>query len=41
MNHTWDMYPQVDKSVTDYHEFLLENNTLSEAQIDKLITIIE
>jgi len=41
MNQTWDMYPQVDKSITDYHEFLLENNSLNEKQIDKLITIIE
>ena len=41
MNQTWDMYPQVDKKVTDYHEFLLENNTLNEEQINKLITLIK
>ena len=41
MNQTWDMYPQVDRSITDYHEFLLENNSLNEEQIDKLITILD
>lgn len=40
MNQTWDMFPQVDQRSTDYHEFLLENNSLNKEQIDKLITII-
>ena len=41
MNQTWDMYPQIDKRVTDYHEFLLDNNSMSEEQINKLITLIK
>tara|TARA_B100001939_G_scaffold344450_1_gene358890 strand:- start:555 stop:1490 length:936 start_codon:yes stop_codon:yes gene_type:complete len=41
IGQTWDMYPQVDKNITDYHEFLLENNSLNEEQIDKLITILD
>ena len=41
LGQTWDTYPQVDKDITDYHEFLLENNSLNEEQIDKLITILD
>ena len=41
LGETWSTYPQVDKDITDYHEFLLENNSLNEEQIDKLITILD
>ena len=41
INQTWDAFPQIDKRVTDYHEFILENNSLTEEQINKLITLIK
>mgnify|MGYP001360132179 FL=1 len=41
MNQTWDMFPQVDPRSTDYQEFLLQNNSLNENQIQLLLTYIK